>query len=165
MSEMIFEMLQEEHLQEVLKIYNHYVIHDTATWHIEALTIDELKDMLFFEDKKYKTFVMITHNHICGYVLISAFKKREAWGNTAEVSIYLKHDHTGQGLGKLALAYIEKYAKQQNIHVLIASISGDNNSSLKLFEKCGYEKCAHYREVGYKFGQWLDAIAYQKILR
>ncbi|WP_394325579.1 GNAT family N-acetyltransferase [Methanosarcina barkeri] len=54
--------------------------------------------------------------------------------------------------------------KKQNIHVLIATICGENSKSINLFVRNGFSKCAHYKEVGEKFGQLLDVMAYQKII-
>ena len=59
---------------------------------------------------------------------------------------------------------LEKTAFKHGIKVLIGIISGDNQSSIKLFEKCGFEKCGHYKQVGEKFGKILDVVSYQKIL-
>lgn len=62
------------------------------------------------------------------------------------------------------MSQLEKMAKKTDIKVLIGVISGDNQQSIKLFEKCGFEKCAHFKKVGEKFGKILDVVAYQKIL-
>ena len=91
-------------------------------------------------------------------------KNREAYDTTAEVTIYLKHDCIGKGIGSAALTYIEDYAMDKNFHVLIATITGENEQSIRTFDKNGYEKCAHYKQVGKKFDRWLDVVAYQKIL-
>jgi phosphinothricin acetyltransferase len=70
----------------------------------------------------------------------------------------------GRGLGGRGAQFIEDVAKSNGIHVLVATICGENEASIRLFERNGYEKCAHFREVGKKFGRWLDVVAYQKIL-
>jgi L-amino acid N-acyltransferase YncA len=59
---------------------------------------------------------------------------------------------------------MEGFAKGQGIRVLITHSTGDNAASIRMVEKNGYDKCAHYRQVGEKFGQRLDVVAYQKIL-
>lgn len=97
-------------------------------------------------------------------MLSSPSIKREAYDGTAEVTIYLKTGFTGKGLGSMALKYVENHAKHQHLHVLVATICGENEESIRLFSKNGYDKCAHYKEVGQKFGQLLDVVAYQKIL-
>jgi phosphinothricin acetyltransferase len=78
--------------------------------------------------------------------------------------LYLRPEFSGKGIGSDVLVFLEKFAIGNGIRVLIASISGENSASIKLFTRAGYEKCAHYREVGEKFGRILDVVDYQKIL-
>lgn len=156
--------MNEQYLDDVLQIYTHYVLNTTATFHAHSLTRAEMRDIVFFDKAKYKTYVICEEKEVCGYVLISQHKKREAYDGTAEVTIYLKPAFTGKGIGTIAIKHIEKYAKSQNLHVLVATICGENQKSIDLFTNNGYIKCAHYREVGQKFGQLLDVVAYQKII-
>jgi L-amino acid N-acyltransferase YncA len=159
-----FEEIREENLSKVADIYNHYILNTTATFHAHPLTVDEMREIVFFDNPKYKTFVIFDDHDLYGYLIITQHKKREAYDGTAEVTIYLKPGYTGKGIGSVALRYAEEYAQKYHLHVLIATICGENNTSIKLFEKNGYFKCAHYKEVGRKFGQLLDVVAYQKIL-
>ncbi|WP_017689002.1 GNAT family N-acetyltransferase [Paenibacillus sp. PAMC 26794] len=81
-----------------------------------------------------------------------------------EVTVYLKPDILGKGLGKQALRFIEKIAKEQGFHTLIATICMENTRSKSLFERNGYEQCALFKEIGYKFDRKLDIGSFQKIL-
>lgn len=164
MNDIKFREMQIEHLPSVLEIYNYYVINTTATFHAHTLTIDEMKELVFFDNPKYRTFVIVDNGVICGYVILTQHKKREAYDGTAEVTVYLRHDYVGKGVGSLAVKFIEQYASTKELHVLIAGICGENSKSINLFERNGYMKCAHYKEVGKKFGKLLDVVAYQKIL-
>lgn len=158
------EELKDGQLKEIMEIYNHYVMNTTATFHAKQLNLEEMKEHVFFDNPKYKTFVIFDNDNLCGFVVLTHHKKREAYDGTAEVSIYLKPNFIGRGLGSFAVRHIEDVAKRSGIHVLIATICGENNKSIKLFENNGYTKCAHYKEVGKKFGQLLDVVAYQKII-
>ncbi len=151
-------------LSEALDIYNYYVLNTTATFHTNPLTLDEMSGLVFFDNSKFKTFVILCDGIICGYAIASQFKKREAYDGTAEVTVYLKPEYAGKGIGSLAVKFIEEYALTQGFHGLLALICGENTQSIKVFEKNGYEKCAHYKEVGKKFGRWLDVVVYQKII-
>lgn len=159
-----FEAIKPQHLQQVLDIYSYYVLNTTATFHINPPSLEEMARMVFFDNPRYQTFVILEAEIVCGYVLVNQFKSREAYDRTAEVTIYLRPDYAGKGVGSQALQYIEKYAADQDIQVLVAVISGDNQKSMDLFARNGYTKCAHYRQVGEKFGQLLDMVAFQKIL-
>lgn len=159
-----FEQLREEHLQAVLDIYTHYILNTTATFHTHPLTVDGMRELVLFEKPRYRTFVIYEGEALCGYVMVAQHKSREAYDTTAEVSIYLKPDYPGRGIGGRALAFIERFAQTQDIHVLVATICGENSRSMHVFEQSGYIKCAHYKEVGRKFGRYLDIVVYQKII-
>ncbi|MBP2645769.1 MAG: hypothetical protein H6Q75_1209 [Firmicutes bacterium] len=163
MGNICFEKMKEVYLDAVLDIYNHYVLNSTATFHSHPLNKEEMRNLVFFANEKYITFVILQNNTVCGYVLLTRHKAREAYDTTAEVTIYLHPAFVKQGLGGLALSHIEGYAKTQSIHALVATICWDNTASIALFEKHGYAKCAHYKEVGKKFNKYLDLVAYQKI--
>ncbi len=160
-----FVEISEKNLPVVLDIYNYYVENSTATFHSRPLTEMEMREIVYFEKPVYKTYIILDGDDIQGYVLITPFKKREAYDKTAEITVYLKHDCLGKGAGSEAVKFIESFAAKNGIHVLVAVICSENDESIKLFEKNGYSKCAHYREVGKKFGRLLDVVSYQKILK
>ena len=156
--------LTEPSLAGILEIYNHYVLRTTATFHAQPLSLEEMRTNVFFSQPQYQTFVISAGDTLCGYALLTQHKKREAYDRTAEVTIYLKPEFTGQKIGSLALQHLEEHARRHQLHVLVATICGENAESIGLFSKNHYTQCAHYRQVGQKFGQWLDVVAYQKIL-
>lgn len=164
MGEYRFAEMAEEYLDKVRDLYSHYVLNTSATFHARVPTREEMRDIVFFSSPKYRTFVILAGDELCGYVLLTQHKKREAYDGTAEVTVYLKPECKGRGLGSLAVKHIEAYAVGQGLHVLVATICGQNEASIRVFERNGYTKCAHYREVGQKFGQVLDVVAYQKIV-
>jgi len=163
-SNVTFQRIEEQHLPAILDIYQYYVLNTTATFHTVIPTLDEMRVMVGMEHPVYRSFVIYDEYQICGYVVLDQHKKREAYDGTGEVSVYLRPDFVGKSIGGLALQHIERYAREKGLHVLAATISGKNTRSIRLFERNGYTKCAHYKEVGVKFGQYLDVVAYQKIL-
>ena len=156
--------LTESDLEIVKNIYDYYIENSTATYYTEKISIDELKEFIPIEHKKYKSFLIMIDSECCGFCYISQYKKRQAYDRSAEISVYLKPEYTGRGIGKEALKHLEKVAKNNGISVLIGIISGDNENSLKLFEKNGYEKCGHFKQIGEKFNKILDVVSYQKII-
>ena len=159
-----FEEMLEEFLPEVARIYNYYILNSTATFHAKELSLDDIRDIVFTGSTRFKSYAIKDGERICGYSILSPFKKREAYDATAEITVYLDAAYTGKGIGSRAIKHLEKTAADNGFHVLLAVICGENDSSIKLFQKLGYEKCAHYREVGKKFGRLLDVVSYQKII-
>ncbi len=164
MNKYTFEPITQEHIEEVRHIYSYYIEHTTATYHKKVISNQEMEKLVLFDNPKYESYVIKEEDVICGYVILAQFKVREAFDQTAEVTIYLKHGYEGKKIGTLAMGFVEERARAKELHVLIGLICGENTGSIALFEKCGYEKCAHYKEVGHKFGRWLDLVAYQKVL-
>ncbi|WP_307543206.1 GNAT family N-acetyltransferase [Paenibacillus sp. W4I10] len=161
---MTFEEVTEQHLPEIREIYNYYVMNTTISFHTEELDLDQIKSSVMNKDTRYKTYVIFENNQMMGYVLITQYKSKQAYDICGEVTIYLKPDILGKGLGKQALRFIEKIAKEQEFHTLIATICMENTRSKTLFERNGYEQCALFKEIGYKFDRKLDIGSFQKIL-
>lgn len=159
-----FTEIQEKDLDKVLEIYNYYVEKSTATFHLNRIKIDELRELIFLNHPKYKSYLIYENEELYGYCGLLPFKKKQAYDRTAELTIYLKPNFTGKGIGGIAVKYLEQIAKKNNFSVLIGIVSNDNIGSIKFFKKLGYEKCAHFKRVGEKFGKILDVVAYQKVL-
>jgi L-amino acid N-acyltransferase YncA len=157
--------LQGKDLQTVKAIYDHYILHSTATFHTDPVSLEELKSIIPVAHPKYRSFMVYADGEICGYCYLSRYKPRQAYDRTAEITVYLKEDFTGKGIGIKIMNYLESVALQNNISVLMGIITLENQMSVKLLEKCGYEKCAHFKKVGQKFDRILDVVAYQKIIK
>lgn len=161
---MEFKRVREQDIEALREIYHYYIMHSTATYQIGDITKEEMRSLLLFDNPLYESFAIWEDEIICGYVILTQFKVREAFDHTAEVTIYLKPGYNKKGIGTKAIQFIEERAKTKPIHVLVALICHENIGSIKLFEKQGYEKCAHYKQVGYKFNRWLDLVCYQKVI-
>lgn len=156
--------LVEDDIIDVMNIYNYYVKTSTATFSIEAIDRHEMMGLALTGDKRFVSFVMEEEGKIIGYGLFNRYKKREAYDKTAEVTIYLHHEATGKGYGRQLLAHMLDVAKEMDFHALLAVICEENKKSIQLFEANGFFECAHFREVGVKFGRMLDVIILEKLL-
>ena len=165
-NQILFKEAARDELSFMLDLYNYYILNSTATVDYEEITMEELQARLSYDTKPYKTFLICDttdHNRI-GFCFLKQFRKKPAYDRTAEVGIYLKPGSTGKKIGQLTIQFLEEYARENQIEVIIAMISGENIGSLKLFEKIGYERCAHYKEIAVKFNRRLDLLGYEKIL-
>ncbi|MDF2921327.1 MAG: acetyltransferase [Paenibacillaceae bacterium] len=156
--------MTEAHLEEVTSIYNYYVLNTTVSFHTEALGVEEMRDSVLSADPRFESYVISRAGQTAGYVLITQHKKKQAYQISGEVTIYLKPDCAGQGIGDQALDFIEGVARTNGFHSLVATVCLDNERSRNIFVRHGYSQCAHYREIGRKFGRLLDIVTYQKLL-
>mgnify|MGYP000683753428 CR=1 FL=1 len=159
-----FDEIGEEYLQEVLDIYNYYVLNTTVSFHTEPLGLSDMRESVLNGETRFKSFVILQGEELQGYVLITRHKNKQAYDTSGEISIYLKPGSTGKGIGEKALHFIEQKALELEFHVLVATVCSENEQSRKLFRRNGYEQCAYFKEIGSKFGRRLDIASFQKIL-
>jgi len=157
-----FEEIKEQDLSEVKKIYDWYIENSTSTFHTEPIQIDQLKEFIYINHSLYKSYLIYKENEIAGYCFLTNYKKRQAYDRTAEITIYLKPEFCKKGIGEVALNHLENKARENRLKNLIGIIAGDNEGSIALFEKSGFAKCAHFKNVGEKFNKVLDVVAFQK---
>ena len=157
--------ITEKDLLYVIEVYDYYILNSTATFHTDPITIDELKTFFPVGSEKYPSFLIYFNDEVCGYCYINRYKPRAAYNRTAEIVIYLQEGYQGKGIGYYVLGKLETLALQIGFKVLLAGITSENIGSIATFEKLGYEKCAHLKQVGEKFGRILDVVLYQKIIK
>ena len=102
---------------------------------------------------------------VLGFASLSPFHTRPAYNTTVENSVYVHQDHRGRGIGRALLVEIIKLAKSHGFHTVIARISGGNETSVAVHRSVGFEVAGTEREVGRKFGRWIDVIVMQLMLQ
>ena len=150
-------------IQELKEIYNHAILHTVATFDTE-IKDDENRLQWFLEHEKepYVIFVEEQNGQVCGYASLSQYRDRKAFEHTVEISIYIKEEYRGTGIGKRLMKYTLDFAKQHpDIWVVISLITGENKTSIYLHEYFGFTFCGQLKKVGYKFDKWLDLNVYQ----
>lgn len=149
------------------RVYNHYVATSTATFQTEPLAPEEwaAEATAGAEPGRHGVWAVAAGDGtFAGYVVVSPFKARCAYRDTAEVTVYLAPERTGRGLGREALAFVDDHAKAAGLHALLAVVCAENDASIRLFEKAGYEQVARLREVGNKFGRLLDVVYLERLV-
>src|SRR5690606_6101631 len=101
---------------------------------------------------------------IAGFASLSPFRDRPAYRPTVENSVYVHADHRGRGVGRALMEAIVEIAAARGFHSVIARIVGDHEASIALHRSVGFELVGVEREVGRKFGRWLDVAVMQKML-
>lgn len=152
-----------EYASQILDIFNDAILNSTALYDYKPWTMDTMK--VWFETKAQHNFPVIgivdDEGVLMGFGSYGQFRMRPAYKYTIENSLYVHRDHRGEGLGKILLNEIISHATSQNFHSIIAVIDASNEISLDLHRKAGFTQVGVFREVGYKFGRWLDAAFLQ----
>lgn len=149
--------------KDLLEIFNYEVQNNTATFAITTQTLEERTKWLEEHIKDNHPLIVAKEGEqTAGYASLSEFRSNEAYRQTVELSVYVDHRYRGRGVGELLMQELLKMARENSeIHVVIAVITAGNEASVRLHEKMGFAYCGTFREVGRKFGRWLDTVNYQ----
>ncbi|NML76860.1 N-acetyltransferase [Rhizobium sp. S-51] len=150
----------EADLAAIRDIYNHAVEHTTAIWNDVLIDVDNRRVWLELRRAKgFPVLVAEVGGRVAGYASYGDWRAFDGYRHTVEHSVYVDKDSRGAGLGKaLMLALIER-ARAADLHVMIAAIEAGNAASIALHERLGFRLVGIHREVGQKFGRWLDLAA------
>lgn len=150
----------------ITAIYNDAVENTTAIWN--ATRVDVANREAWLADREragYPVLVAVDGDGaVLGYASFGDWRAWEGYRHTVEHSVYVRADQRGKGIGKaLMLALIER-ARSLGKHVMVAGIEAGNAGSIALHEKLGFEAVGLLKQVGMKFGSWLDLAFLQLTL-
>ena len=113
----------------------------------------------------YPYLVAEVEGELQGYVYATQFKLRQAYKHSVEASIYVRNQSKQKGIGSELYKVFLEELQETDVHAIMAGISLPNDASVKFHEKLGYEKVAHFKEVGYKLGRWVDVGFWEMLNR
>lgn len=146
------------------EIYNHAVLNSTVVFDLVPRTLDEQRSWLLDRNGVHAVLVAEVDGAVAGFGSLSPYRDRPAYRTTVEDSVYVHPDHQRQGVGRLLLEELVGVAVAHGFHTILARITGDNAGSIRLHHAVGFEQVGIEREVGRKFGQWLDVVVMQRLL-
>ena len=146
----------------ICNIYNHYIAHTVITFEEAPVSVIDMQKRVEITTQQFPWLVFEENGAILGYAYASKWKDRSAYKHTAEVTVYLHPDHCNKGVGSQLYKALIEQLTSLNIHVLLACIAIPNAASERIHEQFGFRQVAHFREVGFKFGRWLDVGYWQK---
>jgi phosphinothricin acetyltransferase len=149
----------------VADIYNYYIANSHATFELDAIDGQEmLRRMEDGWKVGYPFLVYEDGGEVLGYAYGRQFRPRRAYLHSIEVSVYIRNGSEGRSIGTLLYEQLFAEIEQGDFHAIIGGISLPNDASVRLHEKFGFEKVAQFREVGFKFGRWIDVGYWERIL-
>lgn len=156
---------QQADAVSIASIYNHYVANTAATFEEEIVSTPEMGQRI--EDvwsSSLPWLVAEETGRIIGYAYATKWRTRSAYRFSVEVTAYLTSDYGGRGIGTLLYNELFPLLQTKGIHSIVGGIALPNDASVALHEKFGMCKVAHFQEVGFKFGRWIDVGYWQRTL-
>jgi len=146
-------------------IYNLEVLETTVTFDLVPRSLADQMAWIAEHSGGHPAIVAVDdEDAVVGFASLSPFRPRPAYAPTVEDSVYVHRARRGHGIGELLLRDLLALATDHGFHSVVARIVGGHETSIALHERCGFEQIGCEREVGRKFGRWLDVISLQKML-
>jgi L-amino acid N-acyltransferase len=160
----VIRLATVDDLPAVREIYNYYVERSTCTFQLEPDT--EIQRLEWFRNRAPAHPVVVAEvaGEIVGWASLSPWSGRAGYARTVEASVYIRHDCHRRGLGRILMLDLIERARSLGHHTIIGGACTEQAASLALQESLGFERVAHFREVGHKFGRWLDVVYLQLLL-
>jgi L-amino acid N-acyltransferase len=150
-------------LGAINEIYNYYVLHSTCTYQESPEPMEGREKWFADHGPRHPVIVAEMEGKIVGWGSLSAYHVRSAYRHTVENSVYVHHEFHRRGIGAVILADLIERARAIGHRAIIAGIDGDQIASVELHAKFGFVTAGHLKELGFKFGRWLDVI-YMELL-
>jgi L-amino acid N-acyltransferase YncA len=151
--------------EAIRAIYNREVTSSTATFDLVPRSLEVQREWLQARSGAHAVLVAVEEpGTVCAFGSLSAWRDRPAYSTTGEDSVYVHPDHQGKGVGKAILNELVATAVGHGFHACMARIVGGHDASIALHAACGFEIVGTEREVGRKFGKWLDVVLMERLL-
>lgn len=151
--------------ERICGIYNHYVLNSTITFEEFPVTPTQMANRIRnTQSASLPWLVSAVDDEILGYAYAHRWKERAAYRHSAEITVYVRHGLDRNGTGTQLYDRLLPTVKSCGMHAAIGGVALPNEASIKLHQKFGFEKVAHFKEVGFKFNRWIDVTYWQVIL-
>ena len=151
-------------LPALLEIYNQAVANTTASWDYEPWTPVHHADWYAHKvERGFPLLVASEADEVLGYATYGEFHAKIGYATTREHAVYVRPDAQGRGIGRALMTAVIDHARGAGVHTLIGLVSADNEASIRLHAALGFVEVGRLREVGRKFGRWLD-LAYLQLM-
>jgi len=159
-----FRPIKTEDRETIIDIFNHYIENSFASYRENKLPYQAFDMLLQMSNGCPRVSIIDNNGKVVGFGMLRIHNPMPTFSHTAEVTYFIHPDHTGKGLGKKLLAFLEKGGVEKGITTILANISSLNPISIKFHEKNGFIECGRFKKVGKIKGQEFDTVWMQKML-
>lgn len=156
---------REGDLEAILDIYNSAILTTTSVFSYRAHTLAMRQE--WFKGRQtanYPVFVADSAGEVLGFATYGPFRSWPAYKYTVEHSVYVAERARRAGIARALMQNLLAQARAQEYHAVIGGVVAENVASIRLHQSLGFVEVAHFPEVGYKFGRWLDLKFFQLLL-
>jgi len=150
--------------EAIRHIYNLEVTGSTATLDLVPRTVLEQADWMVAHSGVYPVIVADDGGQVIGFAALSPYRPRPGYATAVEDSIYVAAQHRAKGVGRALLSEAVDMARTHGFHSVVARVTATQRASVALHQACGFDLIGIEREIGRKFGRWVDVALLQRLL-
>jgi L-amino acid N-acyltransferase len=162
---MIIRDGRPDDLPAILAIYNDVLLTTTAIYDETVSTLESRRQ--WFEERTSRGLPVLVaeiDGAVAGYSSFGEWRARWGYRFTVEHSVHVRADCRGKGCGRALIEALFPRASALGMHVMMGQIDSASAASIHLHKKLGFEHVGVFRQVGHKFGRWLDLVCMQKFI-
>jgi phosphinothricin acetyltransferase len=161
---MLIRDATEADLPAILEIYNHVIATSNAVYTETPSTLEDRQAWLAARRAGNFPVLVADDGGVLGFASFGDFRPWPGFALTVEHSVHVHDTARGRGVGTALMQCLIPEAQARGKHVMIGGIDAANAASIALHRKLGFTEAGVLREVGRKFGAWLDLLFMQRML-
>lgn len=165
----MIRIARETDSSALAEIYGWYVENTAVSFEYTVPTREEFSGRISEILQTHPYLVYEEEGVLLGYAYAHPLIKRAACDWAVEVSIYIRRDVRGKGIGRALYEALEKALLLQNICTLEACVAASNGEdpylttdSIRFHKRMGYAQEGKMTDCGYKFGRWYHLLWMEK---
>ncbi len=162
---MIIRDAIEEDFAAITAIYNEVLLNSTAICADQPVTV--AARIALWQTRKqqgYPTLVACDAERAIGFASFGDFRASSGYRFTVEHTVHVDASCRGRGAGSALVRALVPRATALGKHAMVGGIDAENTASLRFHERLGFERVARLKEVGFKFGRFLDLVFVQLLI-
>ncbi|HBL74594.1 MAG: hypothetical protein A2W90_00260 [Bacteroidetes bacterium GWF2_42_66] len=154
MSKIEIRLAERKDVAGIIDIYKPYILETAVTFDEEVPSEEEMWGRVQAIQKEHPYLVCIIDGQVAGYAYYSAYRSRASYRWSKEISVYVHPRFRKNKVASALYSTVFEIARAQGIFTLLAIITIPNEPSISFHEKLGFTKCAEYKNIGFKLGEW-----------
>jgi phosphinothricin acetyltransferase len=152
------QFAKENDYAAMLEIYRPYVENTTISFEYQTPDLATFTQRMVALNDKYPVIVCKDGDEVVGFAYGSPAFERVAYSWSADLSVYVREDMRGKGIGRMLVECVLRILKTQNYRKVYSLVTGENAASVAFHKAMGFKTVADFKEQGFKFGKWLSVI-------
>jgi L-amino acid N-acyltransferase YncA len=154
--------VQVSDAHDIAEIYRPIVETTTISFEEIAPGEREMAQRIARIVETYPWLVAERDGRVAGYAYASRHRERAGYRYSVDVSVYVNVNARRSGIASKLYAELLGQLTQRGFHRAFAGVALPNDASIALHQQFGFEIVGVYKEVGWKFGRWLDVAWFQR---